>query len=637
MERSIQKHGLINLLALLGVGAAALAVARYSNTQSGLVGVLFIGLGLLVAAVSWFQMRLEDQERLEKLEFDELAKSKGGSALFEAKDSEVFPVQRSREQFERFFVPIFTIIVCAAQLGGAYMFWRWLAKSPVGTTKLVLASPLKEPMSALALFGLLALILFLLGKFSTTITRIENHRLLRPGASYLLLAAYLCAVVAAGVGGVMVEYFKADYYVALSLCVILGLVGLETLINLVLEVYRPRVKGKVQRPLYESRLVGLLGQPEGLITTAAQALDYQFGFSVSETWFYRLFFEKWLKWLILAQVLVLVFSTCFVVVNSGEQGLLEHFGRPSERNPLRPGLHLKLPWPMDMVYLFQTEQIQSFELGVIPKAGSESREERETIVLWTVAHSENQEENLLVANRVPVAEAAEADSSKRIPPVSLLTGSIPVQFQITNLPAWAYTNEDSPSLLQDLAKREIVRYFVNADMAEVLSYGRHAASQELTRRVQAAADQHHMGANIITVSLQDLHPPVKVAADYEKVVAALHTKQATILAARADEIRTNSLSAAQAATIVNRAEAERRTREVHALAEAALFTNQIPAFMAAPSVYVQRSYLQTFARATASSRKYLLLTTNTSDVIVFDLQDSVAQDLLNVQVPQAKK
>ncbi len=60
-----------------------------------------------------------------------------------------------------------------------------------------------------------------------------------------------------------------------------------------------------------------------------------------------------------------------------------------------------------------------------------------------------------------------------------------------------------------------------------------------------------------------------------------------------------------------------------------LFTNQIPAFEAAPSVYKQRAYFQTFARATANSRKYILLMTNTQDVIVFDLQDKIREDLLN--------
>src|SRR5262249_47784665 len=101
MERSIQKNGLINLLALLVVGVAGFAVSRSASSLAGLVSLMFIGLGVLVAAVSWFQMRLEDRERLERLELDEMAKTRGGSALFEGKDAEVFPAQRSREQFER--------------------------------------------------------------------------------------------------------------------------------------------------------------------------------------------------------------------------------------------------------------------------------------------------------------------------------------------------------------------------------------------------------------------------------------------------------------------------------------------------------------------------------------------------------
>ena len=93
---------------------------------------------------------------------------------------------------------------------------------------------------------------------------------------------------------------------------------------------------------------------------------------------------------------------------------------------------------------------------------------------------------------------------------------------------------------------------------------------------------------------------------------------------------------AQAVTLTNRASAERLAREVGALAQAALFTNQIPAFITAPSVYVERSYLQTFVRATANARKYILLTTNTHDVLQFDLKDSVADSLLNLTVPAPK-
>src|SRR5260370_39049437 len=128
MERNIQRNGLINLLALLVVGVGGLAEARFAGSLAGLVAVLFIGLGVLVAAVSWFQMRLEQSERSEKLEMDELLKTHSSSAMFEAREAEVFPAQSSREQFEKYFVPAFTVALCILQAGGAYILWRWLAR-----------------------------------------------------------------------------------------------------------------------------------------------------------------------------------------------------------------------------------------------------------------------------------------------------------------------------------------------------------------------------------------------------------------------------------------------------------------------------------------------------------------------------
>ena len=377
---------------------------------------------------------------------------------------------------------------------------------------------------------------------------------------------------------------------------------------------------------------GLLGQPEGLITTAAQALDYQFGFKVSETWFYR-FFEQALGWLLLLQVGALVLSTCVVFIEAGEQGLLEHFGKPVEsRSPLGPGAHLKWPWPIDQVYRFRTEQIQTFNVGFAPDGSAGAGAVR------ALDQGHTQEEtNFLVANRVQVSpESHQPGRGQADPAREPADRERPVQFQITNLVDWAYNNEDAPALLEDLGTREVVRYLVGADMNDIMSQGRLEAAQALAERIQAAADQHELGARIISVGLEDLHPPVKVAPDYEKVVAAIQTKQAKILAARADDIRTNALAGAQAVSILNKASAERTAREVGALAQAALFTNQIPAFEAAPSVYAERAYLQTFARATANARKYVLLTTNTHDVLMFDLQESIAQSLLNLSVPAPK-
>ena len=102
-----------------------------------------------------------------------------------------------------------------------------------------------------------------------------------------MLGALLAALAAVAAGLDWAGFAMWDRYLGWFLTGLLGLVAVETLFSLVFEIYRPRSKGQAQRVLYESRILGLLGQSGGLFNTAAQALDYQFGFKVSDTWFYH--------------------------------------------------------------------------------------------------------------------------------------------------------------------------------------------------------------------------------------------------------------------------------------------------------------------------------------------------------------
>jgi membrane protease subunit HflK len=622
VERNIAKNGLVNLAVALAIFLAGFAVTVFAGSLAGQVAAIFLGLAVFVNFISWFQMRLEENERLEKLELDELARSRGGS-LFESRDSGSFPAQNARLQFEKYFVPGFTILMFVLEAGGAWLMWRFTGSS---------TAPIKAGTApaSLSLFAIFALLSFLFGRFSVTMARLENHRLLRPGAAYLLAGAYVCAVTAMGIGGIEAKYPRADFFVARGLCVLLALMAFETLLVLLLEAYRPRVKGKVTRPLYESRVVGILAQPESLFTTAAQTLDYQFGFKVSETWFFQAA-RRNIMGLLLIQVVALIVSTMFVFIDTGEQAVLERFGKPVLT--LDPGAHLKLPWPADRIYRFRTEQIQSFEVGYTPDAQSEAA----TTILWTVSHAK--EENFLVGNRPSVTDvtaAADADTNgaAKVQSVGLLTISIPIQFQITNIMGWLYKNNDPDALLKDVATREIVHYLAGTDLNEMLSQGRLEAADTLRDRIQNAANGYGLGARIIFVGLQDIHPPTAsdVAATYEKVVGAEQTKVSMILAAQADAIRTNALAEARAFTTTNDADARRVQLVTSKRAEAAAFTNQIPAFNAAPAVYRQRLYLENFAAATQNARKYVLLATNTSDVLIFDLEDKVRADLENLVI-----
>ncbi len=617
MERNIQKNGLVNLAVALLIFLAGFGVTVFAGSLAGQTAAVFLGLGVLIAFISWFQMRLEENERLEKLELDELARSRGAS-LFESKDGGSFPAQNARLQFEKYFVPGFAVLILLLEAGGAWLLWNWSGKN---------VASLKEAnaTAALSLFAIFALLLFLIGRFSVTIARLENHRLLRPGASFLLAGAYVCALTALGIAGVEAKFPRADFWVARGLCVLLGLMAVESLLTLLLEIYRPRVKGKIARPLYESRVVGIFAQPESLFTTAAQTLDYQFGFKVSETWFFQAA-QKNLAALLLIQFAALILSTTIVFVDAGEQAVLEHFGRPVAT--LGPGAHFKLPWPADKIYRFRTEQIQSFAVGYTPDAQSEAA----NTVLWTVPHAK--EENFIVANRALVTSQTTSNDNSKAQAVGLITVSIPIQFQITNVMDWVYKNSEPDALLKDLATREVIHYLAGVDLNDVLSQGRLQAADALRERLQSSVNARSLGAKIIFVGLQDIHPPTdkEVAATYEKVVGAEQTRLAKILDAEAAAIRTNALAGAQAFTLTNVADADRIQKVSSAFARAALFTNQIPAFEAAPAVYRQRLYLKNFAAATKNARKYVLLVTNTQDVVIFDLEDKIRDDLLNLSI-----
>jgi regulator of protease activity HflC (stomatin/prohibitin superfamily) len=486
----------------------------------------------------------------------------------------------------------------------------------------IIPIPIQEPLVCLGLFGMFFLLLFLFGRFATSLARLEGLRLLRPGATSLLLSAYLCLLVLVGVGITWLGYLRADLYLARGLAALLVLTGLETLINLVLDLYRPRMKGKVERPMYESRLISLLGQPEGLFTTAAQTLDYQFGFKVSETWVYRLF-ARWLPWLILGQLGALVLSTMVIFVDPGEQAVLERYGKFV--TVLKPGGHFKLPWPVDRAYRYPTEQIQTIDVGFSPASDPTAG----NAVLWTVPHTK--EENFLVANHVSAGGQATNVTAGETPPVpvSLLTVSIPVQFRITNVVDWVYENQQPTKLLEQISYREVVRYLVSADLDEIMSVRREEAAQTIHGRIQAEADRHHLGASIIFVGLQDIHPPVKVAPDYEKYVSVNHITNAEILAVEAEAIGIRTTAEIEHARIISVANSDRQSSVTNAAALAESFTNQLPAYLASPTVYVQRGKLETFAQVVANARTYILLATNTHNVAILNLEDKVRPDLLD--------
>jgi regulator of protease activity HflC (stomatin/prohibitin superfamily) len=137
--------------------------------------------------------------------------------------------------------------------------------------------------------------------------------------------------------------------------------------------------------------------------------------------------------------------------------------------------------------------------------------------------------------------------------------------------------------------------------------------------------------------LQDVHPPVSVAGSYEAVIGATQKREADILKARADAVATNAWSQGEAVRKQRDAEATRVRTTMNAAARAARFTNQIPAFSAAPSVYAQLAYFQTLNGSSSGTRKIIIAATNSEDIVVLNLEEKLRRDLLELPLPAAQQ
>ncbi len=617
MEKTIARLGFIGLSLLMAAALASAWLALSAGMASALGAAAWTGLGFLVSLLAWMRVQLQNREKWERMESQGDLGERSGSALFEDEGGDTLLARRTRRQFDRYFVPGATALLFLGQALAVWALWGRLGEASR-------PDPAQAGL-AMAAFASFALVLYLLGRYTAGMSRLREGELLRAPSAHLLMGSVVSLLLVAAAAGSWAGIPALDLWTGRILLVLLGLSAAECLVQLVLEAYRPRGSRDPGRPLYESRLVGLLGQPGGLITTLAQALDYQFGFRVSETWFYR-FLERSLAWILLLQAAMLLLFTTFVILEPGQQGTLERFGRQvSSRGILGPGIHFKLPWPVDRVLRQPVETVRTLSVGWIP---DESRA-LEEVLLWTVPHNQV-EDNFLVASSEGQSEGDEAV------PVNFLTASIPVQYRIGDLEQWMYRHQDPEALLESICYREVVRYLVSVDLIGFMSTGRQQGARDLARSIQRAADEAALGVDVLFVGLQDIHPPigneqVKVAEAFEEVIGAFQEKETSKLAAEGDMEEALPLARAEALRLTSDARARSAERVEAARSSARQFGRWMDASRSAPGVFANRKYYEALGLSLTNSRKYVVVPRTAEQIFQIDLEDTIAYDLLQAR------
>jgi regulator of protease activity HflC (stomatin/prohibitin superfamily) len=289
--------------------------------------------------------------------------------------------------------------------------------------------------------------------------------------------------------------------------------------------------------------------------------------------------------------LLLWASTTLVVVQPHEQGIRLRFGRLATSLPVGPGLHLKLPWPLETVDRYPVRRVQTLGLGYSGPAKDS--------LLWTRAHSGEEYKLLLGDGR------------------ELISVDATVAYRIRDVLAFALGFQNPREALGALAYGLLLRVTVGTDLDRLLTADRAPFARRFAADLQKACDAHGLGLEIVHVSFVSLHPPVGIAAAYEDVVSAEIERVTRAARARAEREGRLPAAQAEAAREIQGVKANAARRLADARGTATAFRGIVTADRAAPDLFRFRRRLEAIESALTDRSLFVIdrsLRTGTGDL-----------------------
>ncbi|MBI4718756.1 MAG: hypothetical protein HY763_13190 [Planctomycetes bacterium] len=686
-DRRAQHVAAFGFVLQLACYAALLGVSLWAESDAVAAVSRFMIIGLpvwLILFLVFKQMRRVSAESLETAELKRARAAGGGTGIFEF-DAEALLIEQSRLQWMvRWLLPLVTVILAVVLLGGHFVGWGWTLENAFASVADGGVHRTQQPTLMMWFVVFAGFLCFLYARYSLALARMPEWRLLRAGAICMAGNAVACLALAiALMAGTTLAW--AEPLVAYLVRVLLLVLGVEFTANFVLDFYRPRAPGVVPRPSFESRFLGLIGEPGGIARSLAEAINYQFGFEVSSTWFYQLL-QRWLFPLMVATCVVVLLLTSVVIVDADEDVVVERFGRQvgGEQGVLAPGLHMKLPFPVDVVHRAPVRRVRELVVG---EATKEDDHDVRQAVVWTESHDFVPELMLLVASPAlvptvpePGTGSGEARPASESVAVSLLMVSVPIEFRIKDIRRYLYGYDDPVKLLECIAYQHLCDYAASVDIDQLMGPGREAFNAGLRELIQRRLDELGTGIEVAFAGIRGAHPPAEkeVASTFQAVISAKTRMAAVINAAHGeaqkrltavagtearalqldeairerDRLRAESparaeeLAAAQIRVdelllgspgkgitpLSGNAAAEiaaARSRAVQLIADAAskvrVFSTDLAAYTAAPALYQQRKILEVYA-GLEGVRKYLIIGDPRSVIVEYNTAEEGGLD-----------
>lgn len=516
-----------------------------SWTQSGSLEknshflLLSSGFWVLAFLHSFFKKKaIEEKNELQRVENLRLERG-AKSALFQNNEIVAGSFQQNLVRFEKYFLPIACFIFSILLMGFGYVIYQEFRFLPFED------SP-KNIFKACAFIASISFLLLIAGLYIRGLAK-GDYGYLRGPATIMLTGAGMCLAESA-----TLLAFTSGWLENLNLIFIIGsglsfFVGLELLLNTFLFLIKPVHREESKLPPYDSRVFLLLTSTGSAWKSLNGMIDYQFGFRVSESWLYKTFLKLILPFVIF-QVLVGLLCTCFVIIKSGQIGFEERFGQPLNQGiGLEPGLHFKLPWPIDEVKKINIAQITKVEVG-------HKDDDHETIdpkQLSTLDHY--QETDLYVVKRKAIDISDDKVASASEDYLELISISVVFQYQPNpkQLYSYLYQYQSLDEPIQTLIRAELSAFLSEKLITGSLGGQATKWNQDFKARFYSKVALAIPGIVPVYLSLKNIHVPAELSESVNEIFIATEKKKISVFNSEVEAIKLGMQSEQEVLALIN--------------------------------------------------------------------------------------
>lgn len=281
----------------------------------------------------------------------------------------------------------------------------------------------------------------------------------------------------------------------------------------------------------------------------------------------------------------------FYVIGPSELGIVQRFGR--KLAPFsEPGLHYKLPWPVERLTRIRAEQVRVVEIGF--RSSATSRSSEPAAYEWNVQHRSGR------FQRVPEESLALTGDQ------NLIEVNATVHYNVARPDDFLFGQSDGDATVRAAANSIMQSNIASAPLDAVLTTGRVALEQKIRNELQARVDGYRAGVRILSFRLEDVHPSVEVVDAFRDVSGAYEEKNRMINEAEAYRNEQIALARGTAKARVEQASAYTAGRTNRAAGDAGRFTEREAAFRAAPGPTETRLYLETIEQVLPGKKKLIV-------------------------------